>query len=379
MAIDSNSRLLPVNNVTAQAIPIVQELSSSSVGDEKWDLKWLASVFCQRALLMASVALSTTLVAGTMMWRDAASRPAMYTGQFQILVEAVNTEERKAQAIAKSALSDTGITADSTLDYDTQLLILKSPKLINPIVEQLKPRYPNLTYDELVGNLAVSRISTKRQNGYEDRPTKLIQATYTDPDPQKVQVILNALSEAYLRYSLKERQSSIRQGIKFIDSQLPQLQQRVNTLQKQVQALRERNTLFDPTSRGQELSSFSASLDQQRFSNQTALIEAMTRLEQLQQQLQAGNLAVVLSDGPHQGLLGQYQALEGQLAIESARLTPDNPALQALLDKRQNLQRLLQQEANQVLAKASKQIQIAATRNQNLAQTQTSVQQQLRQ
>jgi len=376
MTIDPNSRLLPLNDMKAQAIPIMQGVPNSSGDDEKWDLKWLASVFRQRAFLMASVALSTALVAGAIIWREATSRPTQYSGQFQILVEAVTTEERQAQAAARAALPGSLRIDESSLDYDTQILVLKSVKLLNPIIQRLKVNYPNMSYGELTQNLDIRRVLV-RDRSYE-RPTKLIQITYTDPDPQKLQAIVSELSKTYLQYSLKERQSSIRQGIRFIDSQLPQLRQRVDMLQKQVQALRERYTLFDPAARGAELSAFSATLDGQRSTTQTELVQAITRLKQLQQQLNNGNLALVLGEGPQQTLLSQYQTLEGQLAIESARLTPDNPALQALLDRRNNLQRLLQLEANQVLARAADQIEIAETRNQDIARTQANVKQQLR-
>lgn len=348
-------------------------LSHSSDGDEeKWDLGWLASVLRRRAGLITAVTAGTATAASGLFLTMAGSQPRRYAGEFQLLVEPVTAEEQQARSSATAQGSDLPNQINienSRLDYETQIRVLKSPKLMESVVKEAQARYPDLTYDSLVGSLEISRINTltldKKEQG-----TKLISVSYQDNDPQKVKYILNQLSRTYLDYSLKERQSSIRQGAKFIDTQLPKLRRRVDDLQGQIQALRQRYTIVDPELQGQQLTNQSGALGQQRSESQTQIAEAQAKYNALQQQLRGANLQTVLGEAPYyQSLLSQYQQIEGQLATESARLQPDNPALQALIEKRSNLQNLLQIEANRVVSRAAGSISVAQARDRAISQS----------
>lgn len=353
--------------------------------DEKWDLGWLAAVFRRRAVLIAGVTLGTIVTAGGLLFLLADLSPSNYAGEFELLVEPVTVEQQQAQSAARAQGSQLTPAAEqfnieqSRLDYETQIRILQSSRLINPVVKELQTRYPELTYDSLIANLKITRINTltldKKELG-----TKLIAVTYQDVDPQKVQIILDALSKAYLRYSLKERQSSIRQGVAFIDSQLPKLRQRVGGLQRQVQDLRQKYTIVDPDLQGQQLTTRAGNLGQQQADSQTSLAEAEAKRSTLQQQLQRSNLQSVLGEAAYyQTLQGQFQQLQSQIAVESARLQPDNPAMQALLEKRRNLQNVLQVEANRLVNKAGDPVTVAAARNRAIAQSEADVNQKIQQ
>ena len=352
--------------------------------DEKWDLGWLAAVFRRRAILIAGVTLGTIAAAGGALFLLADMSPSKFGGEFQLLVEPVTVEQQQAQSAARAQGSQTPAVEQinieqSRLDYETQIRILQSPRLMEPIVKEIQTRYPEMTYDLLLRNLKISRINTvsldKKEQG-----TKLIAVAYQDVDAKKVQFILEALSKAYLRYSLKERQSSIRQGVAFIDSQLPALRQRVSGLQRQVQDLRQRFTIVDPEQQGQQLTTRAGNLGQQQADSQTQLAEAEAKRSTLQQQLQRSNLQSVLGEAPYyQTLQNQFQQLESQIAVESARLQPDNPAMQALLDKRRNLQNVLQIEANRLVNKAADPIAVAAARNAAIARSEAEVNQKIQQ
>jgi capsular exopolysaccharide synthesis family protein len=71
--------------------------------------------------------------------------------------------------------------------------------------------------------------------------------------------------------------------------------------------------------------------------------------------------------------------VQSQIALESARSREDNPTLQALRDRAQNLQTLLRQESTQVLGKAVDDITVLEARQQAIDQAKGVVTQQLQQ
>jgi polysaccharide biosynthesis transport protein len=351
---------------------------------DKWDLGWLVTVARRRGLLMAGVALGTTLLAGGCLFLITKSTPAEYLGKFQLLVEPITAEDQLARSSTRAQGSEEPNVQrinieQSSLDYESQIQILRGPKLLEAVVKQSRQRYPDVTYETLIKNLKIARLTTlsldKKEQG-----TKLIDVSYQDTDPEKIKFILERLSQTYLNYSLKERQSTIRRGIQFIDSQLSPLRQRVDSLQRQIQVLRQRYTIVDPEQQGKLLTENAVKLDQIKADNQTQLAEATAKRDALLQQLQDDSPQSVLGETAYyQTLLNQYQQVEGQIAIESARLKPDNPAMQALLEKRQNLQSLLNREANRVVEKTTASIAVADARRQVINRLQAEMTQKIRQ
>ncbi|MBL1178981.1 GumC family protein [Pantanalinema sp. GBBB05] len=358
--------------------------ASREAEEEKWDLGWLVAVIRRRALLMAIVAVGTTTLAGGGLMLLTESTPSQYAGKFQLLVEPITAEEQLARSStrAQGAYEPDAqrINIDqSSLDYESQIRILQGPKLLEPVVKQVRQRYPDITYETLTQNLKIARITTltsdKREQG-----TKLINVSYQDSDPEKIKFILDRLSQTYLKYSLKERQSTIRRGIQFIDSQLPPLRQRVDLLQRQIQALRQQYTIVDPEQQGQQLTAAIGRLDQVEADNQTLMAETVAKRNTLARQLQNASPQSVLGETPYyQALLSQYQEVEAQIAADSTRFQPNSPAMQALLEKRQNLQNLLNQEASRVVSKANDSIAIANARRQAINQAQAEMNQRMQQ
>lgn len=370
--------------------PPFQNTASINTEEEKWDLGWLVAVTRRRSLLMVQVALGTTLLAGGLLFFVMKSIPPKYVGKFQLLVEPITTEEQLARSFTRAQRSDVPDAQridieQSNLDYESQIRILQGPRLLNPVVSQARQRYPGTTYETLIKSLKIERITTlsldKKEQG-----TKLIDVSYQDTDPEKIKFILAQLSQTYLNYSLKERQSPIRGGIQFIDSQLPPLRQRVDSLQRQLQALRQRYAILDPEQQGRELVETTGKLDQVEAETQTQLAEAKAKRNNLERQLQNANPQAVLGDRTvlgettyYQTLLSQYQQVEAQIAVESAQLQPENPTMQQLLEKRRNLQNLLNREASRVIKTAADSTTVADARRKAINRAQTKVNQKIRQ
>jgi len=317
-----------------QALPLNYYATPAPEKDEI-SLKQILGIFVRRGWVITSVAVAVTGA----IWAWTLTRPKIYQSGFQVLVEPVTNVNKQETVL---------FGPQSSFDYATQIEVLRSPNELKPIVEDLQKTYPDMTYDELVAKMTIAQVQDA-----DNRPTKILFISYRDPDPKKIQNVLEALSRGYLRYSIELRQTSLQQGVQFIDDQLPDLRKRVEYKQRQMQRFRQTYSLIDPQVRAGELSSLISNVERQRQEAQTQLTEVRSLYSALQQQVGSGPrqaiVASSLSESPrYQGLLTQIQQLEAKIAVESARLQPTNPILQALVAQRQELLPLLNQESARI-------------------------------
>lgn len=299
----------------------------------------------KRKSLLILACLGTT---STLAWIVSADDPPTYGGAFQMLVEPVTSEARVAEP---AALTRGERGADNfMLDYPTQLELLQSPKVLLPIYETIQQRYPDFTYMDLRNNLFIERTGGKAR---ADR-TKILQVSYRHEDPQLVELVLNEVADKYLTYSLEDRRSRIGEGVKFIEDQLPALQQRVNQLQSQMERLQQQYDLIDPASQGSDVFGTLRGIAQRQRDHERELLEQKTRYQTLQRQLGLGPeeaiAASALSQDPrYQQILTSVSQLESQIALESARFSEESPIIQRLRERQSNLMQLLNREAQRIL------------------------------
>jgi polysaccharide biosynthesis transport protein len=379
---ERNSKTLATEGYPAQLSQGSSVVYAPHIADKEsdaWDVSWLFSVVRRRRLVIAGVAVATTVISAALILLRDSITPPTYEGTFQLLVEPVTAEDQLARLFVQAQRpTDLGGVnfQDAGLDYETQLRVLESPTVLEPVIQQIQVRYPDVTYESLLKNLEISRVSVERDGREEG--TKLLEVVYSGDDTEKVQFILDKLSETYLKYSLEVRRTSISQAVGFIDEQLPRLQEQVSELQGDIQDFRQRYNLIDPDLQSASLSEQLNTLEQNRLTNWTDLAAARSRYATLQQQLANANAVTVLGEAPYyENLLTQFQEIEGQLAVESARLSDQNPALQALYERRQNVLELMQREAQRVLSKSSDDVSALEARDQAIVTAKNQLNQQL--
>ena len=362
---EKRQKLMPERNTKQPQSPLLYTDNSQEHKIKEWDLRQLLVVIRRRAIIIISVAIPIC----TTTWFLNLNREARYQGQFRLLVESV-TAESKLAGLTQDSSTDANPQQEA-LDYDTQIQILQSPKLIAPVIKEIAIRYPDITYSSLISKLSISRFLT----------TKILEVSYQDSDPQKVQFVLQQLAQAYLKYSLEGRQTSIGQGRQFVDLQLPLLQLRVNSLQKQLQRFRQQYNLINPDDKAQQLSEQVSTLEEQRLDTQKQLAEARALYANLQKP--SGSEEALKNDPVYQKLVGQLSDLENQLAVESAKFREDNPFIQGIKQKRENLLALLHQKAKQALGnkrqEVANQISLLNVRAAKIAQAENSLNQQVEQ
>jgi polysaccharide biosynthesis transport protein len=294
------------------------------------------------------------------------TQKSIYGGNFRILVEPVSNDDQAE----KVRLTDSSFTTPG-LDYESQIQVLKSSELLQPIIKKLRESYPQITYNSLILGLNIRRLGT----------TKIIEISYQSSDPQEIQFVLNTFSQFYLEYSLNKRKTKLNQGVQFVDQQLPDIQNRVTQLQKELQIFRQKYNFFDPGTQSGIITGSLQSLRQQRASVNQQLAAAKNnylRLQAPEEQL------AMLNDAPlYQQLIVQQRQLDTQISGELARFQTDNPVIQTLQDKRNNLLPIINAEAKRILntriAQAAVIIRKIEVDNQQLTQAEQQLQSELKQ
>ncbi|OKH26223.1 protein tyrosine kinase [Hydrococcus rivularis NIES-593] len=318
--------------------------------DEEIDLRQLWAIAKYRLRLIASVAIGVTVL--TSLWTF--TRTPIYEGKFRLLIgKPIDNEEMRTGA--ENLLKGLGIR-NNEIDYDSQIEVLLSPSILNPIVEKIASKYPDDKqdeYDEFVFEQKKKKSPLQIERLEE---TKILEISFKDKDQEKINYVLDLLADAYLRYSLDERKSEIDQGIEFVKQQLPKLRQQVRLREEQLQQFRQRQSFFNPERQADLLSEQLSSLQRRYLDTRVRINELNSLYQILEKQLgfdpDRAIIASYLSEAPrYQELLKQLQKVEIALAQQSAIYQDSSPVIENLQEKRNNLLPLLQEEAQKVLGK----------------------------
>jgi succinoglycan biosynthesis transport protein ExoP len=255
----------------------------------------------------------------------------------------------------------------TSLDYESQIQVLKSPEIMGSIIKKLQVYYPDITYDSLMKYLTIRRLNE----------TKIIQVRYRNNDPNKVKFVLDRIAQNYIKYSSEKRQTKLNQGIQFVEKQLPFIQNRVDYIQQELQYFRQKYDFINPENQGEQISAQASYLSEQRQKVDRELAQARANFAILQEE--DGELAALNNAVLYQQLLTQIRQLDTQIAIESSRFQKENPSIYILQDKRQSLLPLLNQEARRFLnvkfAELLTQIKTLEVQSQELAKVEKNLEQ----
>ena len=304
----------------------------------------------QRRLWIVLVANVVTIAAAMSLNR---TRPHVYEGSFKILIEPVTAEGQVVSSLKGTETSvedqDLGSAQSSktTLDYPTQIQLLLSDKILQPTFQKLKSSDPKLSYEELKSSLSISRTKDTAE-------TKILEVRYSSRSDDETKQVMNLLADAYIQYSLSERQTNVRRAVQFVDSQLPKIKTQVRDLELALQTFREQNQLIDPTTLGTQLGERMSNTQQEQLTTQVELTKAKQLYQSLQQQIQlqprSAEAASVLSEAPgYQQLVKQLQDIDIELESLSAELTDEHPKIVSLREKRKKILPLLETKATNLL------------------------------
>ena len=272
-------------------------------------------------------------------------RPPIYRSEFQLLVQPPEQDITNPLAGAGEILANNGNNGDY---FSTQITILLSNKILNPVVAKIHERYPELKkyfdYSTLASKMTVSQVNKGQ----------ILSISYQDSDPQRVKFVLDQLANAYLQYTLQEQRLKTQQKLGFITQQLPLLQQRVTLLQQELLKLQQSNNFFDPQAQGGMLNDSLNTILKNKQDVEIQIQQNKILATSLRQQLGLTESQAIaldtLSQSPQYGeLLARLNQINMQLAKDSTRLTDDNLLIQQLKAERDNLLPLIKQQSEGLL------------------------------
>jgi succinoglycan biosynthesis transport protein ExoP len=351
---------LPPRPTSFGAASLSPEVAGLGTGDPGGEFKLgnvLRTIKRRQGLFLFTFALVTgALTANT--FRQRIFSP-VYQGGFQIQVRSPFESRSNGYSASEGTV---GAIARSNFNTDVNSLtvLLRSSLLIRPLAEK-----QGVGMNQLISNLSISpaAVSSGRGSASTD---DVLNVTLNWSDPVQGRQILTELSQIYTRFSLTQRQEALDSGIKFLDRQAPQIQERVDRLQNEMLRFRERNNNLDPSDNAKAILGTRESLLQELRRLQAQQVELTSRLgsiasgrlqwspsgaptavEQLGREGVAtpGRGAGAEAAAGAQTPLEQLNQFETDLASARATYREDSPIVQSILARRNSLLPVVRRQA----------------------------------
>lgn len=362
------------SDITLSKLP--QSIDSNVSADESenvLDFGMILQTLKRKWLLIVGVTVLTTVASVV----KALTEAPVYNSRFEILVQSQSIETEVI-----SNVPDTLTTQERVSINNDLLKILLSPNVLEPVIEKIKASYPqgcpssnqsdNIS-NEIAYDPCYKVLSRSIYVGASGRNSNILQVSFGDLDELKVQILVDLLAKAYLDYSLESKQADIRLGLDFVEQKIPDLRQKVESLQDQMQSLRLKYDLVDPGSRGNQLTSQLGTFSSQKLNLEIEIKQLRDIYEDLNQQIvepTETSSSSALSENPrYQTVLNTLLALDTQLAEANTLYLDSSPDMQILKDQRQNLLSLLARQGQQSQREILSQIRELEVRDQSVSQT----------
>jgi uncharacterized protein involved in exopolysaccharide biosynthesis len=262
------------------------------------------------------------------------SQTPVYEGSVQLATQATIDSSRYAPALqAQPSIAAPEFSAE----------VLTSRVLLDPVVQQV----PHLTYQSLVENLTLTS-----ENG-------LISLRYRDADPQRVQLVLAQVAQAYVNHG-QTCQGSTCQGAQSVEDQISRSRVRHQKLSTEMEQLRQQYSVNNFQAQLKRLEDRTVDVTKQEAQLQETLAAGQRDYRQLRQQISgeltsaSGDIVPQLLSARYRSLLFQFQALDQQLGNQFVSTSGGDPNdLRAIQAQHQRVMNQLILEAQSVLPQNS--------------------------
>ncbi|VEP12672.1 conserved hypothetical protein [Hyella patelloides LEGE 07179] len=325
--------------------------------------------FKDKILRQIHVVLGITIAISSLAFLKAINRTPTYQADFEILSEPVTIETKVTSSGAQSRETREEVTA-VTLN-EVQLKTLKSPRIIASAVEELENKYPGINYGSIINTLSL----TANTEG------TILEVLYKHSDPEQVEDVLQALTIAYLDYSLQRRQSGINRGLEFLNQQIPKIQATVDELNQQLQQLRTKHNFIEPKIQGTQISARIDNLIVKQIEQKSQLKEAQRLANlattELDRQSATSTTAMEIGTNRYNQLLTDLKQVDHQIAQKSAIFSPQSFEIQTLQEQRQAVIALIDRERTTIQQKINNQIELRQEQFDTVSKEITTMQQEL--
>jgi uncharacterized protein involved in exopolysaccharide biosynthesis len=165
----------------------------------------------------------------------------VYEGGFQLQISSPFDAGKRGNSGGDGTVGEIASTVPDT-DIPSLVVLLRSPLLLRDLsVKQ------GVSVPEVISNLRIGLAADNVKN--------VLNINLRWRDPAKGRAILAQLSKIYTNFSLSERQATLDSGVRFLESQAPELLARVEKLQAELRNFRERYSFLEPSAQGSSIQS----------------------------------------------------------------------------------------------------------------------------
>lgn len=283
----------------------------------------------------------------------------VYMSVMQVLPESNYQTKDYTSNTGNQYLESQFTDASVEIDYVTQLKVFKSSEILKRVIDKLGWQSPELTEVELIellrSELSVSQITdTVAGSSKEIVQTKIIQAVYQDSSPYETKRVLNAIQEVYLEYNLEQQEKRLKDGLSFIEKQIPQAQAELKQAESALTQLSKEYDVVAPEEEAIALKQNLTEITSEREALKAQRNETKGNYLALQKQLGlSGTSSVSFSrlsqSSRYQNLLDKLQQIDIELAAKRTKYQENTPIIQDLIERRNSQKDLLRNEARSIL------------------------------
>ncbi|WP_373528464.1 GumC family protein [Nostoc sp.] len=329
-----------------------QEQQVTTSAQRAVDIRQLSTILLRRRFLVLGVSCVVMSAASLL----AIIAKPTYQSNMQILVSSNLSQGAQLNNIPGRVDSEVTNPNSQVVDYNTQMKLMLSSKLLQKAVDLLHPDYPDITLEDINSQQEQSKKAplqvTQEEEGIEANKVfnKVFEVSYSDDDPIKAQRILQALQKIYQNYNIEQQKERLNKGLAFVNARLPEIKKEVSKADKNLEQFRKKHNLVNPEAQSKILLESLADIQKQLQSTRANLQDVNARYENLEQQIASSSQQNALissrlnQSSRYQTLLSEIQKTELALAKERLRYTDDYPSVEKLKQQRQSQLSLLRQE-----------------------------------
>lgn len=324
----------------------INELDENELKISDW---WDSFKRRKKLIFLTSALIFSTVVFYTGLKRI--FRPT-YLGTFSILISDPISAKggfNSSSNINSNAIEDLALNNTSN-DIDTLKVFLKSRLLIEDLANS-----SGTTYKKFIKRLSIVTAGQRFQEA-----EGILEISLTTKKPKKDELVLEKLKDIYLQTANKQRQKKISDGLSFLNSQTPILNQKVDQLQNKLSLFREKNNLIEPNLEGISLKERESDLDRALYK----LEDQKNRLIKVRESIEEGTISalgfqeaigtnIFLENGSpglglaitdsEQNYLKELKQVETELSKARLKYTPQSLRLKNLEQRQSRLKPLLKQ------------------------------------
>jgi len=271
----------------------------------------------------------------------------------------MSTSDNSLLRLASSVPSFILPSGSMQSDYQTSIEMIKSRRTLERVVEELKirdmDRFKGLSKDQIIKFLSES---------VEVQPikdTSLVRISFQDKDKEFAQRLVDSLVKSYIQTLEEVAQNEASRTRKFIESQLPQIEERLNKAELALQRFKEKNKIFLLDEQAklllENLTDFESQLLQAKISMDEAKQESKAIQEVLSKEEKMVVTSQMIADNP---VVVQLRSKLVDLNIELAGLltkykSTDQQVI-ALKKQIDEVEKQLQNEVGKIVSQEQKTI-----------------------